>query len=434
MGGRDAIDAVRASALSFSIPTLLELIGDVRLVLIGEATRGTDEFYSIRAELTKALIRSKHFNLVAVEADGPDAYRINRWARHMSQETDAAEALADFVRFPRWMWRNTVVVDFIEWLRQYNARKMVSDRVGFYGLDLYSLHTSVDAVLKYLRKTDPEAAARARQRYSCVEHSGADPQSYGYAANLGLSRSCEDDVVAQLIDMRSAAAQYASRVGFAAEDDYFFAEQNARLVQNAEMYYRTMFTGQVESWNLRDTHMMETLDALLAWTTRRSGYARAVVWAHNSHLGDARATQMSDWGELNLGQLARERHADGVVLIGFTTHTGTVTAAAEWDAPAKRVRVNPSLPGSYERLFHDTGRERFVLRRSAMRDAVPAGLERAIGVIYKPETERASHYFTARMPEQFDVIVHIDTTSALTPLERWSRDNCDLPQTYKTGV
>ena len=228
MGSRDAIDAVRASALSFSIPTLLELIGDVRLVLIGEATHGTDEFYSIRAELTKALIRAKQFNLVAVEADWPDAYRINRWARHMSHESGAEEALADFVRFPRWMWRNTVVVDFIEWLRQYNARKVVSDRVGFYGLDLYSLHTSVDAVLKYLRKIDPEAAARARQRYSCFEDFGADPQSYGYAANVGLSRSCEDDVVAQLIDMRNAAAQYASRDGFAAEERPVRREGSAR--------------------------------------------------------------------------------------------------------------------------------------------------------------------------------------------------------------
>jgi erythromycin esterase-like protein len=434
MGDRDAIDAVRASALSFSIRTLLELIGDVRLVLIGEATHGTDEFYSTRAELTKALIRSKQFNLVAVEADWPDAYRTNRWARHMSDDTGAGDALADFIRFPRWMWRNTAVVDFIEWLRQYNARRMVSDRVGFYGLDLYSLHASVDALLKYLRKVDPEAAGRARQRYSCFEHLGADPQSYGYAANLGLSRSCEDDVVAQLIDMRNAAAQYTSRDGFAAEDDYFFAEQNARLVRNAEMYYRTMFTGHVESWNLRDTHMMETLEALLAWTTRRSGYARADVWAHNSHLGDARATQISEWEELNLGQLARERHADGVFLIGFTTHTGTVTAAAEWDAPAERLRVNPSLPRSYERLFHDTGRERFVLRTFVVREALAAALERAIGVIYRPDTERASHYFTARMADQFDAIVHIDTTSALTPLERWSQDNYDLPETYPTGV
>jgi erythromycin esterase-like protein len=448
MKDRDAVDAVRQAAQWFPAPSdgvaerpsevlpgLLDLIGDARLVLIGEATHGTDEFYSIRAELTKALIQSKQFNLVAAEADWPDAYRVNRWVRHMSEEPDAAAALGDFVRFPRWMWRNTVVVDFVEWLCRYNAKRMASDRIGFYGLDLYSLHTSIDAVLKYLREVDPEAAVRARQRYSCFEHFGSDPQRYGYAATLDLSRSCEDDVVAQLVELRNAAAEYARRDGYVAEDEYFFAEQNARLVRNAEMYYRAMFAGQVESWNLRDTHMMETLDALMAWTTRRSEYARAVVWAHNSHFGDARATQMGAWGELNLGQLARERHGDRVFLIGFTTHTGTVTAAREWNEPAERRRVTPSMPGSYERLFHDTDVERFVLATSTTRDALAeARLERTIGVIYKPETERASHYFRARMADQFDAVIHIDTTSALTPLERWSRENSDLPETYPTGV
>jgi erythromycin esterase-like protein len=448
MKDRDARDAIGQVAQWFplrsygdrafppgGLPMLLDLIGDARLVLIGEATHGTDEFYSIRAELTKALIRSKQFNLVSAEADWPDVYRVNRWVRHMSEEADAGAALADFVRFPRWMWRNTVVVDFVEWLRRYNARRMASDRIGFYGLDLYSLHTSIEAVLRYLRRVDAEAAARARHRYSCFEHFGSDPQSYGYAANLGLSRSCEDDVVAQLVELRSAAAEYARQDGYIAEDEYFFAEQNARLVRNAEMYYRTMFAGQVESWNLRDTHMMETLDALMASTTRRSGYSRAVVWAHNSHLGDARATQMGEWGELNLGQLARERHGDRVFLIGFTTHAGIVTAAREWEQPAERRRVTPSIGGSYERLFHDTHLERFVLATSAARDPLAeARLERAIGVIYKPETERASHYFRARIADQFDAVIHIDKTSALTPLERWSHENADLPETYPTGV
>jgi erythromycin esterase-like protein len=448
MKDRDGLDAVREAAQWFPppsegdlalrpgvLPMLLDLIGDARLVLIGEATHGTDEFYSIRAELTKALIRSKQFNLVSAEADWPDAYRVNRWVRRMSDEADANAALGDFIRFPRWMWRNTVVVDFVEWLRRYNARRMASDQIGFYGLDLYSLHTSIEEVLKYLRKVDPDAAARALHRYSCFEHFGSDPQRYGYAANLGLSRSCEDDVVTQLVELGNAAAEYARRDGYVAEDEYFFAEQNARLVRNAEMYYRAMFGGQVESWNLRDTHMMETLDALMAWTTRRSGYARAVVWAHNSHLGDARATQMGAWGELNLGQLARERLRERVFLIGFTTHTGTVTAAREWDQPAERRRVTPSMAGSCEHLFHDTDLERFVLATSAVRDVLAEPrLERAIGVIYKPENERASHYFRARIADQFDAVIHIDTTSALTPLERWSRENADLPETYPTGV
>jgi erythromycin esterase-like protein len=294
----------------------------------------------------------------------------------------------------------------------------------------------MDAVLRYLGKVDPDAAARARRRYSCFEQFGTDEaQSYGYAATLGLSRSCEDDVVAQLMEMQRSAADYASRDGRVAEDEHFVAEQNARLVRNAERYYRAMFGGQAESWNLRDTHMMETLDALLEWTTRRSGYARAVVWAHNSHLGDARATQMGDWGELNLGQLARERHGEKVFLVGFTTHTGTVTAAREWDEPAERRRVTPSLEGSYERLLHDTGFERFVLRTSDARDALAdSRLERAIGVVYQPETERASHYFRARLADQFDAVIHVDTTTALTPLERWSRESADLPETYPTGV
>jgi erythromycin esterase-like protein len=441
MSDRDALEAVRHAALWFTpsedgLAPLLDLIGDARLVLIGEATHGTEEFYRIRANLTQALIRSKQFNIVAVEADWPDAYRVNRWVRHVSHESGPAAALDDFIRFPRWMWRNTVVVDFIEWLRQYNAKRMARDRAGFYGLDLYSLHRSMHAVLGYLSKVDPPGAARARRRYACFEQFGDDAaQAYGYAATLGLSRSCEDDVVAQLMELRNAAAVYASRDGRVAEDDYFFAEQNARLVTNAERYYRAMFGGHVESWNLRDTHMMETLDALLAWTTKQAGYARAVVWAHNSHLGDARATQMGDWGELNLGQLARERHGDRTFLVGFTTHTGTVTAAREWDEPAERRRVTPSLNGSYEHLFHETGFERFVLPSAECREALAASrLERAIGVVYKPETERASHYFRARIAEQFDAVIHVDVTAALSPLERWSREEADLPETYPTGV
>ncbi len=280
-----------------------------------------------------------------------------------------------------------------------------------------------------------EAASRARRRYECFEAFGTDAQSYGYAATLGLSRSCEDDVVAQLLDLQKAAATYASRDGRVAEEEYFFAEQNARLVRNAEQYYRAMFGGRVESWNLRDTHMMKTLDALIDWTARRAGYARAVVWAHNSHLGDARATEMGESGELNLGQLARQRHGDRAFLIGFTTHTGTVTAAREWDGPAERRRVVPSIAGSYERLFHQAGVEHFILPVDQAREALGvARLERAIGVIYRPETERASHYFRARPADQFDAIVHVDTTTALMPLERWSRESSDLPETYPTGV
>ena len=442
MSRDSAVDVVRDAAFWFEsgaagVAPLIDAIGDARIVLIGEATHGTHEFYRIRADLTQALIEQKGFNVVAAEADWPDAYRVNRWVRHMSDDADAVSALGDFTRFPRWMWRNDVVVEFAAWLREHNRPLATKRRVGFYGLDLYSLHTSIEAVLGYLTKIDPEAAQRARQRYGCFERFGEDTQAYGYAATVGLSRSCEDDVVAQLVDLRRRAVEYANRDGFVAEDEFFHAEQNARLVRNAEEYYRAMFGGRVESWNLRDTHMMETLQALMSWTERQAGSARAVVWAHNSHLGDARATQMGDWGELNVGQLVRQEFGDDACLIGFTTHTGTVTAARDWDSPAEQRRVRPSLSGSYERLFHDAGLERFALRVTdePLRAALtPTRLERAIGVIYVPESERASHYFRARLPDQFDVMIHVDDTHALHPLERWAQVESDVPETYPTGM
>ena len=439
----DVLEQVRREAFSFQ-PTLdgmgplVDAISDAHLVLIGEASHGTHEFYRTRAELTKALVTSKGFNLVAVEADWPDAYRVNRWVRHESADTDAAAALGDFTRFPRWMWRNRDVVDFLGWLRAHNAARPAETRTGFYGLDLYSLHASIEAVLTYLQKVDPDAARRARTRYECFEDFGGDPQAYGYAAGLGLSRSCEDDVVTQLLELRRRAAEYASRDGRIAADDYFFAEQNARLVRNAEGYYRAMFGGRAESWNLRDTHMMETLESLRAHIAARAGGARAVVWAHNSHLGDARSTQMGASGELNLGQLARQAHGRRAFLIGFTTHDGTVTAATNWDEPAERKLVRPSLEGSYERLFHETGVERLLLllrEEGTIRQALlEPRLERAIGVIYRPESERQSHYFRARLPDQFDAVLHVDRTSALEPLERWARDEADLPETYPSGI
>jgi len=442
MNEREVIEVVRRAALAIEpspdgFGFLVERLGDASVVLIGEASHGTHEFYRIRAELTKALILHKGFNFVAVEADWPDAYRANRWVRDTSDDPDAESALADFTRFPRWMWRNRDVVEFIQWLRAHNGPLDAASRVGFYGLDLYSLHTSIEAVLTYLRKVDPAAAERARYRYGCFEDFAENSQAYGYAATVGLSRSCEDDVVAQLVDLRRRAAEYASRDGRVAADEYFFAEQNARLVRNAEEYYRAMFGGRVESWNLRDTHMMETLRALIAHVGQASGRARAVIWAHNSHLGDARATEMGERGELNLGQLARETYGDRVRSIGFTTHTGSVTAASNWDEPAQRKRVRPSLPGSYERLFHDVGIDRFLLSfadpevRRALREP---RLVRAIGVIYRPDTERMSHYFRTHLAEQFDAVIHIDETRALEPLELWSRDEADVPETYPSTL
>jgi erythromycin esterase-like protein len=407
------------------------------LVLIGEATHGTHEFYRIRADVTRALILHRGFTCVTAEADWPDAYRANRWVRLLGDDQTAEDALTDFTRFPRWMWRNREVVRFLRWLRAENAARSADARVGFYGLDLYSLHRSMARVIEYLDKVDPTAASRARRGYACFDVFGDDVQSYGYAASLSLERSCEDEVIEQLIDLRRRAAEYASRDGRIAADEYFAAEQNARVVCDAEAYYRAMFRGGAESWNLRDRHMMATLDALLDHSKREGRPARAVVWAHNSHLGDARATSLSQLGELNLGQLARVRYGRVCRAVGMTTHDGEVTAAHEWDEPAALQTVRPSLPGSYERLFHDSGLGSFMLPLATpglARVLTGPRLERAIGVLYRPETERASHYFTARLPEQFDLLVHIDRTRALQPLEKWGRHEVDLPETYPTGV
>jgi erythromycin esterase-like protein len=437
-----AVDVVRRSALRFertaeAVDPLLDVIGEARVVLIGEASHGTHEFYRTRAELTKHLILRRGFNIIAVEADWPDAYRANRWVQHASSDADADAALGDFKRFPRWMWRNRDVVEFLEWLHAHNGARPAPERAGFYGLDLYSLHASIEGVLAYLRKVDPAAAERARERYGCFDHYGENTQAYGYAASRWWATSCEDDVVAQLVELRRRAIEYANRDGRVAADEYFVAEQNARLIRNAEEYYRSMFGGRVESWNVRDTHMMEMLEALLSHVERGSGTARAVVWAHNSHLGDARATQMGASGELNLGQLVREAHGTEARTIGFTTHAGFVTAASNWEEPAERKKVRPSLPASYERLFHEAALPQFVLRfdRPETRDALAGPhLERAIGVIYRPETERLSHYFDARLPQQFDAVIHVDHTRALEPLERWSIDEIDAPETYPTAL
>ena len=418
---------------------LLELIANARFCLLGEATHGTHEFYRERVEITKRLIKEKGFNAVAVEADWPDAFRVNRYVRGLSDDRNANEALGGFKRFPTWMWRNAVVVEFVEWLRSYNeSLPQNAVKVGFYGLDLYSLYTSIEAVLSYLQRIDPEAAKRARYRYSCFEHFAEDTQAYGYAANFGITESCEREVIDQLTDLRRRAAEYASRDGRVAQDEFFFAEQNARLVLNAEKYYRTMFRGRVESWNLRDRHMAETLDALSAHLNSQGEPAKVAVWEHNSHLGDARATYMADYGELNVGQLVRQRYAGEASLIGFTTYTGTVTAASDWDGPAERKRVRPALPGSYEQRFHEADMNDFLLNLHDVQVSSVLNkprLERAIGVIYLPQTERQSHYFEARLADQFDAVLHFDKTQALEPLERYALwESGEPPETFPTGV
>ncbi len=440
----DPVDLIRRRAHPLTggpadYDTLIEALGQADVVLLGEATHGTHEFYRERAVITQRLIEEKGFRAVAVEADWPDAYRVNRYVRGAGEDGDAVEALGDFRRFPSWMWRNADVLDFIGWLRTHNETQPAERQAGFYGLDLYSLHSSMRAVVAFLDKVDPPAAHRARARYACFDRFGDEMQSYAHAAGFGVEASCEREVVTQLVELRRRAAEYASRDGRLAQDEYFVAEQNARVVRNAEAYYRTMFGGRVESWNLRDRHMTDTLADLVRFLGQPARPARVVVWAHNSHLGDARATEMGDHGELNVGQLTRERFGAAVMSVGFTTYRGTVTAATEWDGPAHRRHVRPALAASYEHLFHEAGVGRFLLPLRADLDLAsalaPARLERAIGVLYVPATERRSHYFHARLADQFDYLVHIDETRAVEPLERTSQwDVGELPETFPSGL
>jgi erythromycin esterase-like protein len=415
---------------------LLDLVADSSLVLLGEGSHGTHDFYYERAEITKRLITEKGFSAVAVEADWPDAYRVNRYVQGEGDDADADAALSGFERFPTWMWRNTVVLNFVEWLKDTNSTRSPKDRTGFFGLDLYSLFNSMESVVEYLDRVDPEAAKRARYRYACFEHFGEDSQAYGYTASFDLSRSCEDEAVSQLVEMQRRAMDYLKHTR---GDDFFDAEQNARLVKNAEQYYRSMFRGRQSSWNLRDTHMAETIDSLTSYLARQMREPRIVVWAHNSHLGDARATEMGDRGELNVGQLVRQRYGSDAVLVGFTTYTGTVTAANDWDDPGERKRVRPALPDSYELGFHETEIPRFFLnlRNGAQTSGLLSRprLERAIGVIYRPETERVSHYFRADMARQFDGVYHFDVTRAVEPLEKPERwHDIEPPETYPSGI
>lgn len=415
---------------------LLESIGDAEIVLLGEASHGTHEFYQTRAEITRRLIEERGFTAVAVEGDWPDCYRVNRYVRGLGTDPDADAALGDFQRFPLWMWRNTVVKQFVQWLRQHNKGLPYSAQTGFYGLDMYSLYGSVAAVIQYLQQVDPEAADEARQRYACFDHVGEGGRSYAYGLRFGSRSACSEEVMDQVLALRQNREEYLMRDGLVADEEHFAAEQNARVVQSAESYYRNMFSYSVSTWNLRDQHMMDTLRALKEHLSRRGKPARIVVWEHNSHIGDARATEMGRRGEHNVGQLTREAYGEKAMLIGFTTYGGTVTAASSWDGPAEHKRVRPGLEDSYETVFHDFDLDRFFLplRGDAAQALVEPRLQRAIGVIYLPDTERESHYFMTQLPRQFDGIVHIDHTRALEPLDPTSEWQLGEPETYPSGL
>ncbi|MDR3534781.1 MAG: protein-L-isoaspartate(D-aspartate) O-methyltransferase [Rhodopila sp.] len=430
----DIARAIAASAESFNsigsvdLDPLLERIGDAKILLLGEATHGTSEFYRMRERISQELITRKGFRFVAIEGDWPDVARLDHYVRHF--EYPPSEWTA-FARFPTWMWRNSEVRSFIDWLHGHNAGRKLESRVAIYGLDLYSLFTSIRSVLKYLDDVDPDSARIARQRYGCLTPWQADPATYGRAALTGAYRTCETEVVRMLEDILHKQSDYAAHDG----ERFMDAVQNARLVTDAERYYRIMYYGSRASWNLRDNHMFETLKTLLAF---HGPEAKAIVWAHNSHVGDAAATEMSARGEYNIGHLCREKFGDGAYSIGFGTHSGTVAAASDWDGPMEVKAVVPSLRQSYEWLCHETGGPRFMLPmrgRSAaeVRDRLAKPrLERAIAVIYRPETELASHYFQAVLPAQFDEYIWFDQTCAVTPFG--TKELEGLPDTYPFGL
>jgi len=427
---RDLVDAAESfpSIEAADLNPLMARIGSARVVLLGEATHGTSEFYRMRERITRDLIVNKDFRFVAIEADWPDAARVDHYVRHFQYPPSEWTA---FARFPAWMWRNTEMRDFVSWLRKHNGSADRGQRVAFRGLDLYSLYDSIRSVLNYLDEVDPESARVARERYGCLTPWQRDPATYGHAALTGSYPTCESDVARALADLLTKRRAYAEHDG----ERFLDAEQNARLVANAERYYRIMYYGSRASWNLRDSHMFATLKNLLAF---HGADSKAVVWAHNSHVGNAGATEMAARGEINIGQLCREEFGDQAYLVGFGTHGGTVAAASEWNGPMEVKDIRPSLPNSYERLCHATGLARFMLGLRGRGDLCgpealgKQRLERAIGVIYRPETEMASHYFQASLPRQFDEYIWFDSSRAVTPLA--TAEIMGLPDTYPFGV
>ncbi|MGI9571200.1 MAG: erythromycin esterase family protein, partial [Desulfobulbia bacterium] len=411
-----------------NLDPLLERIGNARVVLIGEATHGTSEFYRMRARITEQLIYQKDFNIVAVEADWPDAARIDNYVRQRDVPPSEWEA---FGRFPTWMWRNEEVKIFIDWLHEHNKTRPNESCCGFFGLDLYSLYHSVASVINYLEDIDPDLAEVARHRYGCLTPWEADPAAYGHAALTGAYHDCEQQVTKMLVDLHAKRQEFLEHDS----DLYFDATQNAQLIKNAERYYRTMYYGSRASWNLRDSHMFEILQNIM---TFKGDSSKAVIWAHNSHIGDASATEMSARGEYNLGELCRKGFGDQSYHIGFGTDHGTVAAASAWDGPMEVKIVLPSHPQSYERQFHLTNAPGLFLPLRAgheldvMTELSKPKLERAIGVIYRPETELSSHYFEAELPRQFNEYIWIDRTSAITPLPAGQIQG--LPETYPFGV
>lgn len=402
---------------------LMKMIGDARFVMLGEATHGTHEFYRERAAITRRLIEEKGFDAVVLEADWTDAFRANEFVHGISEDRTAEQSLSGFTRFPQWMWRNTDFRDLVASIRSYNnSAKPEVARVGIYGMDLYGLSESADEVVRYLKAFDPEAGNRAAKRYSCFAGYGDKPEQYGSDVSRDGKKSCEKQAAEQFREMENRFINWLNQTNRQRDEDLFSAYQNARVVKNGEAYYRLSYKGNFSTWNLRDSHMAETLQALTKYLNAvGKAKSKIVVWAHNTHQGDARMTEMGEAGELNVGHLMREAHDGDSVLVGFTTYTGEVMAASEWGERGQRMKVRPAISGSYSKLFHETGIPNFLLifrgNESLTSELSHPRLQRAIGVIYKPETERQSHYFEARMSKQFDAVVHFDVTNPVKPLD-----------------
>src|SRR5215210_1602134 len=424
---RNSAEQLPAPERADEFGQLFDRLGAANVVLLGEATHGTSEFYRARAAITRRLIAKHRFTIVAVEADWPDAARIDRYVRHRGSEPSPEQA---FARFPTWMWRNIEVRDFVDWLRVHNEGRARHQQVEFRGLDVYSLGRSIAAVLAYLEKVDPEGAKAARERYACLTPWQSDPARYGRAVLSGRD-TCEDAAVQQLRELLEHQLEYTKEDGEA----YFDAAQNARIVRAAEQYYRIMYRGSTESWNLRDRHMFNTLQSVMQ---ARGPQAKAIVWAHNSHIGNAAATAMGWAGEFNIGELCRTAYGEDTRLIGFGTDRGTVAAASDWNEPMEVKQVRPARPDSYEAVFRETRIARSLtdwtpFHRKELREALSIQrLERAIGVIYRPETELQSHYFEAVLPEQFDTFVWLEVTHAVTPLG--PKTIQPVPDTYPFGL
>jgi len=433
------LEILRAAAIPLHDPdlaydALLESIGDAQIVMLGESTHGTHEFYDIRAQISQRLIAEQHFNMIAIEGDWPDAYQVNLYI-HGQKYTQASTALNSFDRFPTWMWRNVPMLKMCEWLRSHNKKQEHNDKVGFYGLDMYSLYRSIDEIINCLDTIDPQLAAEARYNYSCLDHFRADPQTYGYAVFTKISKSCTDEVIKQLKILLDRDWDLLAQ-GALSADQAFYIEQNARVVKNAEEYYRQLFVNEINNWNLRDSHMFQTINQLIKhYELKGIKKPKIIIWAHNSHIGNAQATEMNKRGEYNIGQLIKKQYNKNSFSLGFTTYEGTVSAASDWHGPVERKFVQKALQDSYEELFHTVEIPNFLLLLHNKEIVPQTLLERAIGVIYKPETERMSHYFYAHLSQQFDAIMHCDKTTAIEPLEKtaqWIKG--ETPETYPSGL